>query len=515
LSYLAKKFQDNVKELVERTGKKSIYQQRLEYQKILERIPHDEEGNVVYKDPDLFYHTFGHVFDSFTRAEITKLSSYQRLFWHAAMKFDNLICVKTNKAGISTVGGMVIFQNSMLRRGAGREKLIIAQKAEIARDHLDHLKRDILNSPVFYDSVDLHKTTATQLYLNNPYDPWTPTKIKAIGNSPGGVVSWRDVDFVWISDLAASEKTYDNVLNGAMTRLALTRGKMIIETIPGRLKGKIYDIWKDAQRNLNSFVWIKIPCYAAVEEGIMSLEHVEDQKKNLGSDFPLFYEAEFSTTAGTIISKESINQAVHNGEFLRKHHNSYKTLNHQLQLELHKSLGVDIGLSTSKSAFVILANRGNFIELVHAEELDSKNMGRIFDRVMYLMHKHHVTRTFIDAQWTGLIYDLKKQIPERMNKLNEARLRSISLRDLGLKSPFKINPIAFKRYHLEMIYHIQRLFSEEILAIDESEFPQLVHEIRNATIVPTAQGAKLDKKTFGTMDLFDAFRLSAVGHSFQ
>ena len=106
MSYLSKKFQENVKELAERTGKKSIYQQRLEYQKILSRIPHDEEGNVVYKDPDLFYHTFGHVYDSYTRAEITKLSSYQRLFWHSALNFDNLITVKTNKAGIEVVKTM-------------------------------------------------------------------------------------------------------------------------------------------------------------------------------------------------------------------------------------------------------------------------------------------------------------------------------------------------------------------------------------------------------------------------
>jgi hypothetical protein len=353
-----------VNDYAARTSKKSIYEQKIEYQQVLNDMKQDSYGNVVYTDPDDFYHCYGHVHDSFTHEEITKLSSYQRLFWHCCLNYNNVITVKTNKAGLSTVSGMVLAQHSLMRTGAGHEKLIIAQKTEIAKDHLEHLKSELLQSPVFGDIVDLKKSKATELHLKNPYDPWNDTKIKAIGNTSGGVVSWRNVDYVWISDLAASEKNYDHVLNGAQTRLALTRGKMIIETIPGRLKGKIYDIWRAAEKGDNNYVWIKIPCYAAVEDGVMSWDHVKEAKKNLGTDFPLFYEAEFMSGGGNVISRESLQRAISNAEFLAKQKLTYKFLPRNMQLELHKSIGVDVGLEIGINSFKLFIQRNLIAEIL-------------------------------------------------------------------------------------------------------------------------------------------------------
>lgn len=510
-----KKYVDLATQVLEQSAKKTVYQQKLEYSDLLKKMPQDSEGNVVYKDPDMFYHCYGHVRDSFTGEEITRLSSYQRLFWYACLLYNNIVTVKTNKGGLSTVSGMVLAQHCMMRKGAGHEKLIIAQKAEIARDHLDHLKSELIQSPVFYDMVDVKRSKATELVIKNPYDPWNHSKIKAIGNSSGGVVSWRNVDYVWISDLAASEKNYDNVLNGAFTRLALTRGKMIIETIPGRLKGKIYEIWKTAEKGGNNFIWIKIPCYASVEEGVMSWDHIKEQKRNLGSDFPLFYEAEFMSGGGNVISRESLQKALANAEFLKKQRIAYKYLSEPMQREFDKSMGVDVGLGKSNTGITILVNRGMYIECVYSQEIDTRDIDKVYREINFLIHKHRITKVYLDAQFEPLVYKLKAQIPERMNKKNEARIRSIELRDLGMKSPFKINGIAFKRYHMDMIYHIQKLFSEGVFAIDEDEFPELVKELGNAAIINEAYGPKLDKKTNGTKDVFDSFRLAAINHGFD
>ena len=515
MGQLYSKFIQNVNDYAARTSKKSIYEQKIEYQQVLNEMKQDNQGNVVYTDPDKFYHCYGHVRDSFTHEEITRLSSYQRLFWNACLRYNNVITVKTNKAGLSTVSGMVLAQHSLLRSGAGHEKLIIAQKTEIAKDHLEHLKSELLQSPIFYDIVDQKTSKATELHLKNPYDPWNPTKIKAIGNTSGGVVSWRNVDYVWISDLAASEKNYDHVLNGAQTRLALTRGKMIIETIPGRLKGKIYDIWRAAEKGENNYIWIKIPCYAAVEDGVMSWDHVKEAKKNLGTDFPLFYEAEFMSGGGNVISRDSLQRAIHNAEWLSKNKAAYRFLNPNMQRELHKSIGVDVGLGKSNTGITITANRAKFIEVIHSEEIDSRDIDYIYKKVNFLIHHHHVTKAYLDAQFEPLVFKLKKQISERMNKRNEGRIRSIELRDLGMNSGMMINGIAFKRYHMDMIYHLQKLFSEGVLAIDENLFPELVRECGNAAIINEAYGPKLDKRTNGSKDVFDSFRLSLINHGWD
>jgi hypothetical protein len=71
-------------------------------------------------------------------------------------------------------------------------------------------------------------------------------------------------------------------------------------------------------------------------------------------------------------------------------------------------------------------------------------------------------------------------------------------------------------YGMQMIQHAQRIFSENLIAIDELRFSPLIQQLKTATLVnPSGEAPSLDKETYGTMDLFDAFRLSLVNYGWN
>lgn len=476
----------------------------------------DSEGNVVYREPHLFYTSFGQFIHPFTKKHVKRLTEYQYDFWRSILDNKYNIAIKSNKIGLSTMCLVALFQNCMLRDSAGHEKLLIAQTQQMAKEHLYTLRQLLLNSDTFKSSLIMRPSKyllkdevskVTQMFLHNPYDPGKPTRIIAMGATAASSVSWKNVDFIYISDITKAAIDYTEVIDGAFTRLAMSRGRMVIETIPRGPRGKVYEIWQNALARKNDFKWFKFPIEMAIDAGLVSQEFIDQERMRLGVFFPEYYGAEFISVGGNVFRPEHIQRAIELSKALPGYDMSYEK-------DYPKSMGVDPAFgSESMFAICVTQLRNGIIEVIHAEEFQGFDHEQMCKMIINMMHRLNITKVYVDMQMQSVSDKLKQMQSDEVNP-DEGK-KSIPLNDIRFK-PYKINPISFGRYGMQMIQHAQRIFSEGIIAIDELRFNPLLAQLKSATLInPSGDSPSLDKQTYGTMDLFDAFRLSLVNYGFD
>jgi hypothetical protein len=484
------------------------------------RMTTDTEGNVVYKDPHLFYLSFGPLIHPFTKKKVMELTPYQYEFWNDIIKYPYNIAIKSNKIGLSTTCLIALYQNCMLRESAGNEKLVICQTQQMAKEHLYTLRQLLLNSDTYKHTLIMRPgkyllkdevTKVTQLFIHNPYNPAKPTRIIGLGSSAASSVSWKNVDVIYISDITKASTDYTEVIDGAFTRLAMSRGKFIIETIPRGPRGKIYSLWQDCLANKNDFRPHKYPVQLAIDAGLVSAEFIEEEKRRLGAFFTEYYGAEFISVGGNVFRPEHIQRAIELAKTQPAYDPSY------LQ-DFPKSMGVDPAFgSESMFAIVVTQMRNGIIEVTYAEEFTGMDHDSMCRMILGMMHRMNITKVYIDGNMQS-VSDMLKMKQNDVPSDEDRRIKSVPFDELRY-SKYKINPIMFggqRGYGMQMIQHAQRIFSENLIAIDELRFSPLIQQLKTATLVnPSGEAPSLDKETYGTMDLFDAFRLSLVNYGWN
>jgi hypothetical protein len=480
------------------------------------QLVQDSEGNVVYREPHSFYRSFGLLIHPFTKKPVERLTGYQYDWWNSILDNKYNIAVKSNKIGLSSSTLIGVFQNCLLRESAGNEKLLIAQTHQMAKEHLYTLRQMILNSPTFRTSLIMRPgkyllkdevSKVTQLFIHNPYNPPKPTRIIALGASAASSVSWKNVDLIYISDITKAQFDYTEVIDGAFTRLAMSRGRFIIETIPRGPKGKVYEIWQNAVSGKNDFKWFKFPIELAIDAGLVSQKFIDSERARLGAFFPEYYGAEFISVGGNVFHPGHIQRAMELAKALPGYDISYG-------VDYPKSMGVDPAFgSDSMFAIVVTQKRNNLIEVIFAEEFQGMDHQMMCNMISNMMHRMNITKVYVDMQMQSVSDKLKQMQNDEVNP--DENRKSIPLNDIRFK-PYKINPIAFGRYGMQMIQLAQRIFSENLIAIDGLRFNNLITQLKTATLVnPSGDRPELDKQTYGTMDMFDAFRLSLCNYGFD
>ncbi len=482
----------------------------------------DSEGNVVYKDPHLFYLSFGKLMHPYTRQIVDRLTPYQYEWWNDIVNNQYNIAIKSNKIGLSTITLMALFQNCLLREGAGNEKLVIAQTSQMAKDHLYTLRRAILASPTFKHTLIMRPgkyllkdevTKVTQLFIHNPYEPARPSRIIALGASAGMAVSWKNVDFIHVSDITKAQIDYTEVIDGAFTRLAMSRGKFVIETIPRGPRGKIYSLWQDAtaKPKKNSFIAHKYPIEMAIEAGLVSQDHIDEERRRLGAFFPEYYGAEFISVGGNVFVPEHVDRATK----LFTELPAYPGFD---IISLPKSMGVDpaFGSDSTFAICVTMKRPDGIVEVVDVQEFQRQDHETMCKFIVGMMHRLNITKVYIDAQMQSVADKLKEMQNDQVSP-DDMHKKATPFHQLKW-SKYKINPIRFggaAGYGMQMIQHAQRIFAENLIAIDP-RFGNLVTQLKTATLVnPSGEAPSLDKETYGTMDIFDAFRLSLINYGWE
>lgn len=488
--------------------------------KIDKRLNMDQDslGNVVYVDPHLFYESFGYLTHPFTKQKVVHLAPYQYEAWRDILDYKYNIFIKSNKIGLSTSILISLFQNCMLKDSAGGEKLVIAQTSKMAKEHLYTLRQLILGSEMFKSTLIMRParynmrdeaTKATELFIQNPYNPEKPTRIIALGASAASSVSWKNVDFIMVSDITKASIDYTEVIDGAFTRLAMSRGKMVIETIPRGPRGKVYSLWQDCMAGKNDFKPHKYPVELAINAGLVSQEFIDEERRRLGPYFNEYYGAEFISVGGNVFSPKQIQDAIEAADEIAKK----PQLAAHLQHAFPKSIGVDPAFgSDSMFAIVVTQMHNGMIEVIYAEEFSGMDHEQMCNLIVNLMHRYNITKAYTDMQMQSVSDKLKIMQNDISDDKNTKNVPFDQLR----LSDYKINPISFGKYGMQMIQHAQRIFSEKLIAIDQSRFSNLVAQLKTATLInPSGDRPELDKDTYGTMDLFDAFRLSLINYGWR
>jgi hypothetical protein len=456
-----------------------------EYDNFFDSITRDRPDpitQVIPQDPQEFMNEFGQVFLLKDGTYSSQLTPYQYDWWKRGWQgYHYRGAIKANKIGFST-SNLLEMGHHGLTDCAGYEMLIMAQNHDMAKDHLKTLRQLFSQSEKYRKFMVTHAkdyllkddvTKVTEMVLENPYNKYRKTTIKALSTAASGSVSWRNVKYILCSDITMSSRPYDEIFSGLFTRLANTEGYFTFETIPNGPVGEVYRLWRqsrlpDAQRDKidKKFHWyiIELPYMYGVMAGLISKEFIEAERFNQGKRFGQRYECSFEVSQGTIFTTDQLS----NMKILGK---QYATINPYERI-YPKAMGID---TQTKFAIVITAQVDGNIVVIYQDEDDEPDYITKIREIARLIHQYGVTKLYIDASNRDFVRTLSKRLgypidPEKKN-INEWS----DLNNFGL-----FNPVNWGPMQVEMMTHMQMLASRGILAIDEDQFPDLIAQMSTA-----------------------------------
>lgn len=285
-----------------------------------------------------FYQNVGYFINQKTNEYVTTLADHQKQTWEDRKLSKYRLYLKSQKIGLSMEFLLEDFHIA-LTRGRGKEILIISQSKEKAKDHIQDIKKMILNSTYSDFLIDKpiteeallrdERTKIDTVYLRNPDNPSQTTKIIALGiTSAASLISFKRVCHIHMSDVTLADMTeerFNEAFGGAFSRLANTDGTMIIECPPRGPSGPVFNI-VDEDDSLkkdgiaieleegkeiltpSGFLVRKYTFNVGIACGMMTPEFIEKERRRLGVLFGMYYEADFYSTDQTWFDKDSINQ---------------------------------------------------------------------------------------------------------------------------------------------------------------------------------------------------------------
>jgi len=287
---------------------------------------------------DEFYLNVGFFVNQKTNEYVTVLADHQIQTWADRWISQYRLYLKSQKIGLST---MILLEDLhiALTRGRGKEILIISQSKEKAREHIQDLKK-MIGSSIYADFLIDRAVTEEELlkderskidtiYLRNPENPGTPTKIVALGiTSAGSLISFKRVCHIHMSDVTLADMTEERFVEafgGAFSRLANTDGSLVIECPPRGPSGPVFNIVDEDDslkqdgitieleegkkiQTPSGFLVRKYTYQVGIDCGMITPEFIEKEKRRLGVLFGMYYLADFYSTDQTWFDKDSINQ---------------------------------------------------------------------------------------------------------------------------------------------------------------------------------------------------------------
>jgi hypothetical protein len=474
----------------------------------------------VPSEPELFYEDFGYLTHPLTKAPVRRLADYQISVWKALQKFKRILCIKSQKIGLSTSQLLTDFQMAILPSDhplscRGYDQLLLAQTQYHAREHLKTLRRMVLQSKKYSawlidKPLDLKErddisriikdeaSKSNMLYLRNPDNERQPSRIIGLGlENEGAIQSWKNIKGIHVSDATAANRDISDSLGFAVSRLALTRGWMCIETPPSAPSGSIFELWQKyagiAEPNEGQFKVFEIPADEAIKAGVMMQSWLDSERERDPINFDRLYMAKFTAHFGNVFSSAVIEKALTLGKDLAAKYG----LNPMQGAE--KSQGIDQGFGSSNFGICVVQLVDNILQVIMADEHTRPDIDQeIFDASARISTwKIHSTQC--DSAQPAFIAGLKRKIGERPDyeTLPKERHRFM-----------KVKAIPFSTSGRSMLGNAVILMDKGKVAIDP-KFDKLLTSLRTAV----AENYQLDKEQTIHDDVLDAFRLALEPYS--
>lgn len=182
----------------------------------------------------------------------------------------------------------------------------------------------------------------------------------------------------------------------------------------------------------------------------------------------------------------------------------------RVHYDTRKSLGIDVGYGSSRTAFVITEKIDGYIRVIYAQQFTRPVNEEMLHLAVNLIFHYQLNRNnnqiYVDAANPGFIRSLKIAIgesPDYEQEIQSWRKENAYWIPEGTMS---IIPIPFNIKGEPMLEKLKDFADKGLLAINPEQFEDLMSDLRVARV----QGRKLekDKAANQTMDLLDALRLS-------
>lgn len=240
---------------------------------------------------------------------------------------------------------------------------------------------------------------------------------------------------------------------------------------------------------------------------IYNPDFIEEEKEQ--PYFKREYEGQYSYGVGNLFSEQSITACERLGREIdaRLSTDTYT----YIARGTRKSLGIDIGYGSSRTAFVLTEWVDNTIRVVLSEQYDRPDFDAMVRHTYNLVRQYELdngtNKVFVDGSAPSFIASLKRIIGETPEYLNLVALAKES--ETEVYHLMNIVPVNFSQRNQTMLENAKRIVDKQMLAInpDTSQgHKDLLTDLRIAK--NKVDTMKLDKSAENRLDLFDALRMA-------
>ncbi len=303
--------------------------------------------DITTESLDEFYEGFDKLHHDETGEEIV-IAPHQYEAWNDRFDYLTRLYIKSQKIGLSTLF-LIEDIHHALTDCKGKQIFIVGQSVSQAMLHLSDFVRIMKNS--IYKDYVIEKpvpwlkmwqvTKSAVAYIHNPDNPRVPTEVFALGPAVQSLLSFKRVGHAHVSDISIADYTPErlNRTLGAITsRLANTRGSIVIETPPTAFEGFIWDWYeRDAHNKEAGFMdmagkrhpnlvdiprkmqtdWLvrQYPYQLGLDSGMTTPAFIESKRKELGPLFGFYFEASFYSSDKVWYRREDIKPSDSSTEF--------------------------------------------------------------------------------------------------------------------------------------------------------------------------------------------------------
>lgn len=271
---------------------------------------------------------------------------------------------------------------------------------------------------------------------------------------------------------------------------------------PGSLFHKIEQMKSDEEAGYKRIQYL----YERGLGKIYESSFIEAEKKQ--DYFKREYEGQYAYGVGTLFSESSILSCERLG---REIDARVATYSNTLRESTRKSLGIDIGWGSSRTAFVLTEWLEGKIYTRYIAQFDRADYESMVKHTYNIIREYNLdngtNKVFIDGSAPSFISSLKSIVGEDRDYLRLIQLAKQS--ETEVYYMMNIVPVNFSQRNQAMLDNSKRIVDKGLLAInpDASQgHKDLLTDLRIAKNKP--ETFKLDKSSENKMDLFDALRLS-------
>jgi hypothetical protein len=288
---------------------------------------------------------------------------------------------------------------------------------------------------------------------------------------------YTDVKFILVDEAAYFPPgQQDEVKHTCEGYRIKTNPHIVIVSTPN----KPGDYFESIDRDQNS-IFKKLALHYTVGLGkIYDPQEIEKEKNQ--SYFKMEYENFYSVGTGNVFLESTLQRAEELGK-------KYRDIPYNTGIP--KALGIDLGWRSSATAFTVIELADNLIHVLYSEQFRNSSTEQMVYHAQDLISTYHLmdegNKVFIDGSGSGFIRSVKLQVREYTQYERLIEKARQDGRPDELYHYMQICPVSFNKHHKTMLMNVRKYLDMGRIAIDADAYPELMTELRIATLVILAK----------------------------